>query len=378
MQVFPIRGILRSSLSGRPTGPPQYVGRPFELRLSKKNQMPSRSVNTATQPAGRPPHPGIDPIRDLVGAEMQAVDRAINDWLHSDVALINRMGAYIIHNGGKRLRPVTLLLSAGVFGYQGPHHITLAAIIEFIHTATLLHDDVVDASTLRRGQATANEVWGNEASVLVGDFLYSRSFEMMVQVDNMRVMEIMSKTTNTIAEGEVMQLLNCHAPDISQARYLETIQCKTARLFESAAQLGAVISAQPAATESAMAAYGLHLGTAFQLVDDVLDYTADSAELGKNIGDDLAEGKPTLPLIKAMELGTDAQRETLRHAIETGGLDQIDAVISAIETTGALAYTSRLAAEEAELAKQALTNLPDSPHKQALLNLADFSVQRTF
>jgi octaprenyl-diphosphate synthase len=340
--------------------------------------MPSQSVNTAAVSAGRPPRPDIDQIRALIDTEMQAVDRTIHERLSSDVALINRLGAYIIHNGGKRLRPVTLLLSTGAFGYQGEAHVTLAAIIEFIHTATLLHDDVVDASTLRRGQATANEVWGNEASVLVGDFLYSRSFEMMVDVDNMRVMGILARTTNTIAEGEVMQLMNCHTPDITEARYLETIRCKTAKLFESAAQLGAVISAQPPAVEAAMADYGIHLGTAFQLVDDVLDYTADASELGKNIGDDLAEGKPTLPLIKAMEQGTDTQRELLRHAIETGGLERIDAVIDAIETTGALAYTSRLAADEAKLAKQALADIPNSPYKQALLDLADFSIQRTF
>jgi octaprenyl-diphosphate synthase len=318
----------------------------------------------------------MEAVRELVRPDMERVNAVITDSLRSDVALINQVGAYIIGKGGKRLRPTVVLLSAGAFGYRGDAHAVLAGVIELIHTATLLHDDVVDASDMRRGQPTANDVWGNSASVLVGDFLYSRAFELMVSVDNMRVMAIMARTTNTIAEGEVMQLLNCHAPDIDEARYLDTIRCKTAKLFESAAQLGAVLAQRDAATESAMAAYGLHLGTAFQLVDDVLDYTADSAELGKNIGDDLAEGKPTLPVIRAMSVGSDAQRKILRHAIESGGLEHIDTVMAAIESTGALAYTSARAREHAELAKQALEVLPASDNRRALEALADFAVER--
>ena len=238
----------------------------------------------------------LDQVRDLVAADMQAVNELIQERLRSDVLLINQLSLYIINSGGKRLRPLLVLLAAHAGGYGGRHHHELAAIVEFIHTATLLHDDVVDASDLRRGRETANAIWGNEASVLVGDFLYSRAFEMMVEVGSMRIMEIMAQTTNTIAEGEVMQLLNCHDPDTTEAHYLEVIRCKTAKLFEAAARIGAVLGEQPPAIEEAMAAYGMHLGTAFQLIDDVLDYSADAAETGKNIGDDLAEGKPTLPL----------------------------------------------------------------------------------
>jgi octaprenyl-diphosphate synthase len=320
----------------------------------------------------------IDEIRALIAEGMEAVNRTISEQLRSDVVLINHLGGYIIQNGGKRLRPMTVLLSAGAFDYQGSRHVDLAAIIEFIHTATLLHDDVVDDSSMRRGQATANEVFGNEASVLVGDFLYSRSFEMMVEVDSMRVMAVLARTTNTIAEGEVMQLMNCHEPDISEARYLETIRCKTAKLFEAAAQLGAILSDQPEAIIQSMADYGMHLGTAFQLVDDVLDYSADTQQLGKNIGDDLAEGKPTLPLIHAMARGTAEQREFLGQVIQAGGLDQIEQVMEIIESTGSLAYTSGLAVDQAELAKQALTAVPDSLYKQALSDLADFAIARSY
>ncbi len=338
--------------------------------------MAPHSIPSAAMPAKSAPQPDIKDIQALVHTEMRAVDLTIEERLKSDVALINRLGAYIIHNGGKRLRPMILLLSAGAFGYRGEAHIALSAIIEFIHTATLLHDDVVDLSTMRRGQATANEIWGNEASVLVGDFLYSRSFEMMVEVDSMRVMEILAKTTNTIAEGEVMQLMNCHSSDITEARCLETIHCKTAKLFESASQLGAVINKQSPKFEMAMAEYGIHLGIAFQLIDDVLDYTANSSDLGKNIGDDLAEGKPTLPLVNAMENGSNAQKALLRKAIETGGLEYIDEVVAAIESTGALAYTCRRAEEEVQKAKNALRIISDSPYKCALLDLADFAVSR--
>ncbi len=262
----------------------------------------------------------LDAILALTHDDRHAVDREITRRLQSDVALINKLAGYIIHSGGKRLRPLIVLLASRACGYQGTDHVALAAIVEFIHTATLLHDDVVDSSELRRGQSTANVVWGNEASVLVGDFLYSRAFEMMVDVRDMRVMEILSKATNTIAEGEVMQLLNCREPDISEEHYLYVIRSKTAKLFEAAAQLGAVISGSDTAIEQALAAYGMHLGTAFQLIDDVLDYSSDSKALGKNIGDDLAEGKPTLPLIHALRTGNVHQRELLRTALSEGGL----------------------------------------------------------
>jgi octaprenyl-diphosphate synthase len=294
------------------------------------------------------------------------------------VALINQLAGYIIDGGGKRLRPVTVLLAAQACGYTGVRHIDAAAIIEFIHTATLLHDDVVDESSLRRGRETANAIWGNQASVLVGDFLYSRSFQMMVDIGNMRVMEILADTTNTIAEGEVMQLLNCHDPDTSEERYMAVIHCKTAKLFEAAAQLGAVLAGRPEAEERALARFGLHLGTAFQLIDDVLDYNASSAELGKNIGDDLAEGKPTLPLIHAMRHGTSEEVRIIREAIEQGGLERIDIVTRTIESTGALDYTARLADEQAEQAIANLALLPQSPAKDALISLARFAVNRRY
>jgi octaprenyl-diphosphate synthase len=316
-------------------------------------------------------------IQALVDDDRRAVDAEITRRLHSDVALVNQVGAHIIHAGGKRLRPLIVLLAARAVDYRGRHHIALAAIVEFIHTATLLHDDVVDASPLRRGHSTANALWGNEASVLVGDFLYSRAFEMMVEIDNMRVMEILAKTTNTIAEGEVLQLLNCHDPEVTEEQYLRVIYSKTAKLFEAAARLGAVLGDQPPAIEEAMAKYGMHLGTAFQLIDDMLDYTADSKALGKNVGDDLAEGKPTLPLLYALRTGSDAQRLLLRSAIEQGGLDHIGEVVAAIESTGANAYTARKAEDEARCAAEALAAIPESPHKQALLDLARFSVHRT-
>ncbi len=318
----------------------------------------------------------LEAILALTYDDRQAVDREINRRLKSDVALINQLAGYIIHSGGKRLRPLIVLLASGACGYQAQDHIPLATIVEFIHTATLLHDDVVDASELRRGQTTANVVWGNEASVLVGDFLYSRAFEMMVDVRNMRVMEILSKATNTIAEGEVMQLLNCHEPDIAEQQYLYVIRSKTAKLFEAAARLGAVISQRDLAIETALAAYGMHLGTAFQLIDDVLDYRADPVTLGKNIGDDLAEGKPTLPMIHALRTGNARERDLLRAAIREGGLEQIDAVVAAIESTGAIAYTARQAEDEAGRARKALAVIPDSPHAQALLDLAHYSVHR--
>jgi len=315
-------------------------------------------------------------VRELVKDDFDAVNREITERLRSDVALINTLAAYIVNSGGKRLRPMVALLGSRALGYQGQSHVVLAAIVEFIHTATLLHDDVVDASAMRRGRSTANSIWGNEASVLVGDFLYSRAFEMMVGVDSMRVMEILAGTTNKIARGEVMQLMNCHDPDTTEQRYIEVIESKTAKLFEAAAQLGAIITRQNSSTEAAMAKYGLHLGLAFQLIDDALDYQGDDKELGKNVGDDLAEGKPTLPLIHAMREGNTAQRELIRKAIIDGGLEKMDAVAEIIESTGSIAYTARRAEQEADLARAALSAIPDSPYKQALEALAHFSVHR--
>ena len=319
----------------------------------------------------------LDKIQSLIGQDMDAVNSLIQDKLRSDVLLINQLGSYIINSGGKRLRPVLTLLSSRACGYEeGTHHHLLAAIIEFIHTATLLHDDVVDASDLRRGKETANAIWGNEASVLVGDFLYSRAFQMMVEPQSMRIMEILSDATNVIAEGEVMQLLNCNDADTTEERYLYVIRSKTAKLFEAATQLGAIIGQRPEHEEQALARYGMHLGTAFQLIDDVLDYTATSEEMGKNIGDDLAEGKPTLPLIYAMRTGNTEESAIIRTAIENGGRDQIEHVIATIQNTQAIDYTAECARKESELAKQAIADLPGSEYKEAMLALADFAVDR--
>jgi octaprenyl-diphosphate synthase len=320
----------------------------------------------------------LEQIKTLVSHDMDAVNALIRRRLHSEVVLINQLGHYIVSGGGKRLRPVLVLLCARACGYDREHHVQLAAIIEFIHTATLLHDDVVDASELRRGQETANALWGNEASVLVGDFLYSRAFEMMVEVNSMRIMEILAHATNTIAEGEVMQLLNCHDAGTTQDRYLEVIRSKTAKLFEAAGQIGALLGGMAPDIERDLAAYGMHLGTAFQLVDDVLDYSASVEDMGKNVGDDLAEGKPTLPLIYAMHKGSPEQAGLIRKAIENGGLEQIDAVLDAIESTGAIAYTDQMARREAEQAVARLGSLPGSEYKDALQALAEFSVNRGF
>jgi len=316
-------------------------------------------------------------IQTLISQDMHAVNQLIERRLSSEVVLINQLGKYIINSGGKRLRPVILLLSARAFQYQESYHIDLAAVVEFIHTATLLHDDVVDASELRRGKETANSIWGNEASVLVGDFLYSRAFQMMVDVHSMRVMEILSSATNVIAEGEVLQLLNCHEPDTTEENYLLVIRSKTAKLFEAAAQLGAVISGQPSEYEEAMAQYGAHLGTAFQLIDDVLDYSASAEEMGKNVGDDLAEGKPTLPLIYALRNGNAEQKAVLREAITKGGVEYIDEVLAAIKATNALEYTREAAQQEANKAMEVLSCIPDSEYKEALLFLARFSIERS-
>ena len=320
----------------------------------------------------------VESVYALIADDRQAVDRVIRQRLQSEVVLINQLGHYIINSGGKRLRPVLLLLVANAYGYEGAHHQNLAAVIEFIHTATLLHDDVVDASELRRGRETANALYGNEASVLVGDFLYSRAFQMMVEVGDMRVMQILADATNTIAEGEVLQLLNCHDPDTAEESYLAVIRYKTAKLFEAAAQLGAVLAGRSEEDIDAMGRYGMHLGTAYQLVDDVLDYSASSQEIGKNVGDDLAEGKPTLPLIHAMRNGTPEQVRILREAIEKGGRENIATVVEAIESTQALEYTARSAEQEVGQAVRAVAGLPDSPYKDALLTLAEFCISRRF
>jgi octaprenyl-diphosphate synthase len=320
----------------------------------------------------------IDDIYQLIAEDLSAVNLLIKKRLHSEVALINQLSNYIIYSGGKRLRPVLVLLSARALGYQGNQHISLAGIVEFIHTATLLHDDVVDASNKRRGNDTANAVWGNEAAVLVGDFLYSRAFQMMVDCNNMRVMEILSDATNTIAEGEVLQLLNCNDPNTTEQRYMDVIHFKTAKLFEAAGQLGAIVTNSNPDREFALAKYGMYLGTAFQLVDDVLDYSSSSDEIGKNIGDDLAEGKPTLPLLRAMKMGTPEQTKLIQTAIANGGREYITEVMKAINSTDAIEYTAKIAKEEANKAKDMLLKIPASRYRDALASLAEFSISRTY
>ncbi|TXL01681.1 octaprenyl diphosphate synthase [Methylococcaceae bacterium HT1] len=317
-------------------------------------------------------------IQSLTENEAKAVDQLILEELTSDVVLINQIGHYIINSGGKRLRPMLLLLTAKALNYQQDNHLVLAAVIEFIHTATLLHDDVVDESDLRRGKETANAVWGNAASVLVGDYLYSSAFEMMVRTNNMRVMEILSKTTTAIAEGEVLQLLNCNNPATTEAKYLEVISRKTAILFSAATRLGAVLADASPEIEQNLADYGQHLGIAFQLIDDALDYTSSKDELGKNMGDDLAEGKPTLPLIYAIENGTEEQANIIIDAIKTGNRDSFNEVYAIVKATNAITYTEQRADDEAQQAIDALSNLPDSEFKNALEVLARFSVQRNY
>ena len=315
-------------------------------------------------------------LNALIGPDMKAVDVVIRERLHSDVVLVRQVAEYIISGGGKRMRPALVLLAAGALGYKGVLHHELAAVVEFIHTATLLHDDVVDESSLRRGRDTANSIFGNAASVLVGDFLYSRAFQMMVGVDDMRVMRVLSDATNVIAEGEVLQLMNCHDADVDEERYLQVIRYKTAKLFEAAAQLGAIVGGGEPAVEKALADYGMHLGTAFQLIDDVLDYSGHEGETGKHLGDDLAEGKPTLPLIHVMQNGTAEQADCVRRAIETGGRDEFSAVLEAIHATGALDHARRQATREAERARAAIGCLRDSKYQEALLQLTLFAVER--
>jgi octaprenyl-diphosphate synthase len=320
-----------------------------------------------------------------VAEDLARVDVLIRRRLDSDVALVSQVAEYIVVSGGKRLRPALLLLASGAAGYRGKSgdppgggtRLELAAVVEFIHTATLLHDDVVDESPLRRGRSTANAAFGNAAAVLVGDFLYSRAFQMMVEADNMRVMQVLAEATNTIAGGEVLQLMGSHDPEVDEARYLEVIRRKTAKLFEAAARLGGVLAGSPAAIETGLADYGMHVGTAFQLIDDVLDYSGDAATIGKSLGDDLAEGKPTLPLIRVMRTGNPHQAALVRRAIVEGGREAFGGVLEAIRACGALDYARDAALREAEAAARALAPLPASEFKQSLLELASFSVTRS-
>ena len=315
-------------------------------------------------------------VQALGRPDMEAVDALISQSLTSDVLLVSQVAEHIVTSGGKRLRPLIVLLAARALGYEGSLHVNAAAIVEFIHTATLLHDDVVDHSERRRGRDTANTVFGNQASVLVGDFLYSRAFQMMVDVDSMRIMRILADATNTIAAGEVLQLMNVRDPNVSEESYQTVIYRKTARLFEAGAQIAAVLADRAPGDEAAMVTYGRALGTAFQLIDDALDYDASPEELGKNLGDDLAEGKPTLPLIYALREGTAAEADVIRSAIETGDLERLDDIRSVIESTGALQYTAARAREAADLAIAALSELPGSDYKEAMIALADFAVKR--
>ncbi|QHJ12916.1 Octaprenyl diphosphate synthase [Paraglaciecola mesophila] len=319
----------------------------------------------------------LDHILSLAEPDMLAVNQLIQKQVNSDVSLINQLGFYIVNSGGKRLRPLLTVLAARALNIQTEQHHTLAAIIEFIHTATLLHDDVVDESTMRRGRETANEVFGNQASVLVGDFLYTRSFQMMVTLDSMRVMQILSDATNVIAEGEVLQLMNCNDPDTTEESYMEVIYSKTARLFEAATLLAGVLTKQTKDIENAMQNYGKYLGTAFQLVDDIMDYASDSEDMGKNMGDDLAEGKPTLPLLYAMWHGNEQQAAMIREAIESGnGMDNLTLILEAMEQTNALGYTKQKALTASQQAVDALAPIPESHYKQALIGLAHIAVER--
>ena len=318
----------------------------------------------------------FDDVAALTDGDMRAVDKLISTSLASDVVLVSQVSEYIVMSGGKRLRPLIVLLAAQALGYEGDQHVRAAAIIEFIHTATLLHDDVVDSSKRRRGQDSANTVFGNQASVLVGDFLYSRAFQMIVDIGDMRITRILADATNTIAAGEVMQLMSVHDPDTTEKDYRQVIYRKTARLFEAGAQIAAVLARQDTETETSMIDYGRHLGTAFQLVDDALDFDASPDELGKNLGDDLAEGKATLPLIYAMQKASDDDNNLIRNAILEGGLDQLSQITAIIQSTGALQYTAEKAREAADLAIESLRSIRDSEYKQALINIAELSIQR--
>lgn len=321
----------------------------------------------------------LEQITALTAQDMNAVNEVILEHLNSDVVLINQLGHYIISGGGKRIRPMIAVLAARSLAYEGNKHITVAALIEFIHTATLLHDDVVDESDMRRGKATANAAFGNAASVLVGDFIYTRAFQMMTSLESLRVLALMSEAVNVIAEGEVLQLMNCNDPDITEESYMRVIYSKTARLFEAAAQASAILSGATPDQETALRDYGRYLGTAFQLIDDLLDYNADGQTLGKNTGDDLNEGKPTLPLLHAMRHGNVEQSAMIRQAIEEGnGRHLLEPVLTAMQQCGSLDYTRQRAEEEADKAIDALRHLPETPFRTALEGLAHLAVQRDF
>lgn len=316
-------------------------------------------------------------IQALTANDMVKVNEIIQAQLNSDVSLINQLGFYIVSGGGKRIRPLLALLSAQALGYQGKDHQMAASFVEFIHTATLLHDDVVDESDMRRGKETANIAFGNAASVLVGDYIYTRSFQMMTSLGSLKILSLMSEAVNVISEGEVQQLINCNDPNTTEQSYMRVIYSKTARLFEVATQIGAILNDAPAEIEKAMQDYGRYIGTAFQLIDDVLDYTADGKEMGKNVGDDLAEGKPTLPLIYAMQKGNPQQQAMIREAIEkANGMERLDEILSAMRETGSLEYTTQLAYQEADKAIAALEIIPDSEYKEALIALAHLAVKR--
>jgi octaprenyl-diphosphate synthase len=338
---------------------------PRQLPQTRSPKVPGRKLMT------------LEEIRALIRADLESVDTVVRARLSSAVPLVERVAEHIVAGGGKRLRPLLVVLTAKACGYEGSAHVEAAAFIEFIHTATLLHDDVVDGSSLRRGRHTANQVFGNQASVLVGDFVYSRAFQMMAALTNQAVMEIMAQATNVIAEGEVLQLMNAHDPDTTERRYLDVIYRKTAKLFEAGAEVAAVLAGREPPLRAALAAYGRHLGMAYQLVDDVLDYRSNPDERGKNLGDDLAEGNPTLPLIHAMRHGNREQRDAIREAIRQGGVTHFDPMVAAIEATGALEYATRLACEERDQALASLTLLPDSSYKKGLEALARFAVAHT-
>lgn len=320
----------------------------------------------------------LQSIHSLVQPDLKAVDRFICTELKSDIPLINQLIEYILNCGGKRIRPLVVLLVAHALHHQKQHHIDLAAVIELIHTATLLHDDIVDSSTLRRGRETAHTIWGNEASVLVGDFLYSRAFQLIVKLQHLPILNIFADATNLIAEGEVMQLVNCHDPDTSEASYFEVIERKTAKLFEVAAHVGAALSTHCPEQLSAMQQYGLNLGIAYQLIDDTLDYNTSAEQTGKNTGNDLVEGKPTLPLIYSLRKGTPAENALLRTAIQEGSRENLTAILEIIESTGAIEYTANAAKKHAQQAKSLLTHIPDSPYCKALHSLTEFVVERTY
>ena len=317
-------------------------------------------------------------LRELVAKDWESVNSLIARKLGSDVSLINQIAHHIIHGEGKRLRPLITLLASKACNYNGDKHINNAVIIEFIHTATLLHDDVVDNSGLRRGEKTANKVFGNQASILVGDFLYSRSFQMMMEIRELRVLDVLANTTNTIAEGEGLQLMHCKNPNTTEENYLEVIYRKTAKLFEAASRIGAIISKSDEQVENSLIKYGRHLGSAFQLIDDALDYNADHNDLGKNIGDDLSEGKPTLPLIYALQNGSAAERNMIKEAIQSGGTQNLKSIQLAIESSGGIRYTEEKAKEQIELAINSLNTLPENKYKKALIELANHSLSRNY